>query len=324
MKTETTTDLSTIIEPRRNLSFSQLSTYQQCGLKYDLSYNQRAPREPSGAFLGGGSIHKTIERSEAEGWWLEAENFLASDSVGLAAWHRIFDVAVMEAGPTLGEITGWDERREALDRLEGKERAAAIDAGLAFVRWAGRGQGEDYPWWHKQGEFMLRRYQATRLAMLENEWSPIEGGVEMRVVANLEGVPIPVVGYLDKFLMREFVDRETGEVGDSIIVDYKSGKVGNAEPLQFATYSTLLRIARGLDVRRGVAIYLRAPDAEKRVQAVEFEGLLPNVEPLFAGLARGIEAGLYLPNPNAFCPGCSVRASCWYWSGTARGIAERT
>ncbi len=322
MTTEPATDLSTIVgtERRQHLSFSQLSVYQQCGTKYALSYVERAPREPQGAFLGGRSLHEAIQRAEQEEWWLDDDAFLASDGAAIAEFHRLFDLAVMESGPALSDLP-WRERKAALDRLEGDERAEAIASALPAIRWGGRGGGENYAWWHAQGEFMLRRYRDTRQAMEEGGWAPVEGGVEMKVLAELPGVSVPVVGYLDKFLMRE-LDRETGEVGDPAILDYKTGKIGNADPMQFATYSRLLRLSRGIETTVGIAIFLRAADAERRVQRVDFADLLPHVDELYAGLVRGIDAELFMPNPNAYCPGCSVRASCWYWNGTARGKEE--
>jgi len=272
------TDLSFIKEPRRHLSFSQLSTYSECGEKFRLRYVENVPTSPHGAFLGGRAIHKTIEESEGEVWWKDEDAFARADAVAIARFREIFDAEVEEAG------------------------------GVEAIRWGGRGQGEDVAWWHKNGEFMLRRYRLTRVAMAESGWDVVEGGVEMRVLAELPGVSVPVVGYLDKLLMHD--------AGEPVVVDYSTGRVGGKNALQFATYAALLAMSRGLEVDRGVAIYLRAPDASKRVQPVIFAELVPRIAETYAKLVRGIEAEVFVPNPSAFCKSCAVNSSCWYWTGS--------
>ena len=263
---------------RTHLSFSQLQTYQSCGKKYELSYVQRVEREPQGAFLGGTAIHRAIQEAEGYGWWLDDANVSGPTAPMVARFLEILETKVAEAG------------------------------GPGAIRWGGRGQGEDLAWWRKQGEFMCRRYVATRQAMEASGWAPITHGVEMRVEATFDEVGEPIVGYLDKFLMHE--------EGEPLIVDYKSGKIGGAEPMQFATYAALVKATRGIDVERGVAVYLRAPDAGRRVAPMRFADLTERMPRTFSVLARGIDAGLFEPNPSAFCKSCSVRAHCWYWQAT--------
>lgn len=265
-------------DPRRRLSYSQLNVFQDCGEKYRLSYVEKVPREPQGAFLGGIAVHDAIATSEAEGWWSDEDAASGPEAPIVAAFLEKFRRSVEEAG------------------------------GPEAVRWGGRGGGENQPWWEKQGEFMLRRYGATRRAMDEAGWGPIEGGVEMRVLDEIGGTP--VVGYLDKFLMHE--------MGEPAIVDYKTGRVGNASPTQFATYALLLERSRGIVVRRGIGIFLRAQEAAKRVQPVEFAGLVERMDELFAGLVEDIQAERFRVNPHAYCSSCSVRAHCWYWRATSR------
>jgi CRISPR/Cas system-associated exonuclease Cas4 (RecB family) len=264
------------IKEHRHLSFSQLSTYSSCGEKYRLRYVERVPARPQGAFLGGRAVHEAIADSEAERWWKDEANFGSPDAPAVARFREVFDREVGGAGED--------------------------------VRWGGRNQGEDYPWWVKNGEFMLRRYRATRAAMDESGWDVVEGGVEMRVITELPGVAVPVLGYLDKFLMHD--------AGDSVVVDYSTGRVGGKDALQFATYARLVEKARGFLPQRGVAIYLRAPEAAKRVQDVPFLPLVEHVDESYATLVRGIEAGVFVPNPSSFCSSCAVNSACWYYQGS--------
>jgi CRISPR/Cas system-associated exonuclease Cas4 (RecB family) len=264
------------IQEKRHLSFSQLSTYSECGEKYRLRYVEGVPTKPSGALIGGKAVHETIEVAEREDWWKDEENFFPSDAPAIATYREILERHVEEA--------------------------------TEEIRWGGRGQGEDYPWWIKNGEFMLRRYRATREAMDASGWGVVQGGVEMRVLADLPGVSVPVLGFLDKFLMHEG--------GETIIVDYSTGRVGGKNAFQFATYSRLLYLAREITCTRGVAIYLRAGDANKRVEAMQFEPLVDHMDETYANLYRGIEAELFIPNPSSFCSSCFVNQYCWSWMGS--------
>jgi putative RecB family exonuclease len=278
-----TTELEDLgVVPRPNLSYSRLHTYQDCGERYRLTYIEKVPQAPSGALITGRTIHAAIERSEHEGWWQDEAAFTQEDSPAIAYWLTITEKAIEEAG------------------------------GLEVIQWSGRKSarfpdGEDWTWWRINGQFMLRRYRLTRLAMVENGWGVVEGGVEMQVQAVLHG-GVPVVGYLDKFLMHEG--------GEPLIVDYKAGKIGNLNPYQFATYARLLKLARGIEVHRGVGVFLRAADAERRVQHVEFDGITDHMDEVYGQLARGIEAGDFMAKPSYLCGSCGVRGSCWYWVGT--------
>lgn len=277
-----------------HLSFSQLQTYLDCGVKFKLSYIDRVEREPQGALIGGSLVHRIIELSEREEWWTDEANF-ASEYVDPEG----------NVDPPGVAIRAYQH---------GLESDVAAAGGADRCRWGGRGDGEDYTWWRKQGEFMLRRYQATREAMDGDGWDAIDGGTEMRVEANLPGVSTPVVGYLDKFLMHAD--------GEPVIVDWKTGRIGNADPRQFATYSRLILETTGVVVEKGVAVFLRAADAGRRVGKVNFAKLVERMPESYADLVRGIEAGIFAPRPSDFCKSCSVRASCWYWQATNPGGGE--
>lgn len=264
------------IAGRSHLSFSQLNVFHDCGLKYDLSYVSKAPRRASGAFIGGIATHKAIEISEREGWWVDAENFASPDGVAIEVFETVLHDKVRDAG-------GEDE-----------------------VDWA-KGGGEALRWWEITGASFMRRYAMTRQAMASTGWGAIDE-TEIRFDLELEGVPVPITGYLDKFLMHEG--------GEPLILDWKTGRIGSASPLQFATYARMIEAARGITVERGVAVFLRANDSDRRVQDITFADLRPRIDELYAHLATSIDAGTYLPNPGAWHSSCSVRESCWYWKAT--------
>lgn len=50
-----------VVQPR-SASYSQLSTFAQCGKSYELAYVLRVPRRPGVYFPAGTAVHKAIER----------------------------------------------------------------------------------------------------------------------------------------------------------------------------------------------------------------------------------------------------------------------
>lgn len=273
---------------RDHTSFSQLDTYSSCGQKFYLQRVAKVPQRAAGALIGGRLIHAVIEESERLGWWHDVGNFAqqAYDPTGppppepaaLALYNASLDAEVAKAG------------------------------GVEEIQWSGRDGGEDLQWWRKQGEFMLRRYQVTREAMDVGGWGAIEDQTEMRVETKIPGLSVSIVAYLDKFLMHES--------GEATIVDWSTGKIGGKTALQFATYAAVILATRGLRVTRGVPVYLRAADAARRVQVIEFAGLVDRIGPMYADMERGIAAGIFSPHPSWLCRSCGVREHCWFWQAT--------
>jgi len=269
--------LAGILPGGPHLSVSQLGTYHDCSLKYDLKYRQHVEREPCGPMIAGIAIHHAIEISEQAGWWQDPENTQGLESPTCDVFLAMLEDSVRKAG------------------------------GPSVVRWGGRGGTEDMEWWRYNGVFMLQRYQAAREAMAENGWGAVEDQTEYQVKANVPGVARPIIGYLDKFLMHE--------VGEPLILDWKTGKVGNANPMQFATYARLLELIRGIHVTRGTAVFLRATTAQAAIKHMTFLPLVQRVDEIFAAMERSMDAGVFTPNTKAWCSTCEVRASCWYWQG---------
>jgi hypothetical protein len=46
----------------RARSYTQLSTYADCGKRFELAYERRVPRRPGVWFPAGTALHKSIER----------------------------------------------------------------------------------------------------------------------------------------------------------------------------------------------------------------------------------------------------------------------
>ena len=271
------TTLGVVRDQGPHLSVSQLNSYHDCSLKYQLKYVDRVPKEASGAMIAGIAVHRAIEACELEGWWPDAELFQGPAAPGPATFLQVFHTLIRDArGP---------------------------------IRWGGNPSGsENADWWDFNGVIQMQRYQHARVAMAGNGWGVAEDRTEYRVEVQFDGVSRPVVGYLDKFLVHEG--------GEPIIVDWKTGKVGYADPMQFATYARALEIVRGIHVTRGMAIFLRAAKAASAVRHMVFTDLIPRVDGIYAAMERSMDAGVYTPNTKAWCDTCEVRESCWYFKGS--------
>ena len=60
--------MSTVTLPSA-LSWSQLSTWADCGEKWRLSKLERVPEIPQGALIAGREIHAAIAQAEPESMW---------------------------------------------------------------------------------------------------------------------------------------------------------------------------------------------------------------------------------------------------------------
>lgn len=264
-----------------HVSYSQLDTYQSCSEKFKLRYIFKVPpSDISGALIGGRVVHEAIEWAEERGLWQDAgmnpdtlRDF--NEEILLERFHELLLGTVLVA------------------EIEGKP-----------IVWSGKGNGEDFLWWSHQGEFMLRRYRRIRQKWITEGIDAVEGvSTEIAVEAMIGGTLVK--GYVDKMLMHDG--------GEPIVVDWKTGKIGNASPFQFATYAALLRRARGITVTRGLAVFLRAADDGRMVQDMFFEELVDRMDQMYGTLVRGLEAEIFTPNPSWMCKGCDVRRECWYW-----------
>lgn len=358
--------MATVMEPRAaetgatprgsmaELSYSQMNVLLDCGEKFRLSYGhrlglfeERVPREPQGSFLGGITIHEQIEVAEREEDWPDRTRFAAGGKA-LERFHRALDAKLSDQWfpcpdcAETGEVPDLaSDTMVVCPRCDGERTLR----GEAAVRWGGRGQGENLAWWHKQGEFMLRRYQETRTDLDRQGFRVVPDGIEMKVVAELpscvlcngragahqaddhEFTPRRVVAYLDAFLALdagataadsiEYVDRGTAEIltGKPVVVDYKTGQVGRAGPFQPATYAWMVENAGpGVVVDDGLMIYLRAADEAKRLQWYDLRSLKPRVPETYDAIARMQETGLFIPNPDGWHDSCSVRHACSYYA----------
>lgn len=201
------------------VSWSQLSTYAQCGFKYKANYRDHVPQEPQGPFLGGRAIHDAIEWGEPQGYWQED---------GTVEWVIA------------------DARRRF-------EAMVADEGGPDNIRWGGRKDrdgrpGEDYRWWMFNLGLMAKAWAGTRRLDVINGLEFVEESTEFEV-----NVTLP-----SGTLLKVRIDAAMFETADGIVVrDYKAGRIGGAEVKQLGIYGWALREGPGWDVAFGEFAYLR-------------------------------------------------------------------
>lgn len=265
--------IEAVSKPKRpvHVSWSQLSTYTECSLKYRLSYIDHFAKTPQGALIGGSAVHAAIEFAEAERLWAEEKKM---------AWVNQRGLSEFEAGV---------------------EKAGGPDA----IRWAGRKDqdgvpNEGYVWWQHQLPVMLKRYAGIRNLDELNGLRLMPNGSEMEVGVTLpSGRPLKL--YVDAFFMAD-------EDGQFVVRDWKTGKVSRAVSKQPVIYAWAIREALGWTCSRVELAYLKTGAGE--VVGHDVAHLIDSVPGWFAKADVGIEAAIFEPEPGWYCEGCQVKSGC--------------
>jgi hypothetical protein len=265
--------------------------WNECHQKYRLYYVDKFGRDPSGFFLGGIAIHKTIEEAYRQGW------FTPTDSV-------FFD-------PFQSGNPGWEFYLKTITEL------VEAKGGPDAIRWSGKPSGkwpngEDFDWWRsEEPRSMLVRaswvaqQDLTDGRILYEKDAPLEG-LEMTLMPIMESTGREVKVVLDSFLMLD--------AGEPLIRDWTTG--WDKSPMQAATYAWAVGKALGIKVDRAQYIFLREPKAADGIQDLDVSGLVPLVEQLYLAFEAEREEALgsdrFPINPGKHCNWCPVRAGCDY------------
>lgn len=86
-----------------------------------------------------------------------------------------------------------------------------------------------------------------------------------------------------------------------------------ATALQLATYAILASEQLGIEVTKGAFYLAEKGELSQIIDLSKFTH--ENVGGMYDSARRGIEAGVYLPNPNAFCSTCPVKQYCGLYGG---------
>lgn len=269
-----------------HLSWSSVSTYSECGVKWLLSRGFKVPESTWYATLAGSAIHKITEdadRAEAAGIPSERQLNFAPD------FKSAFDAAIKKA----------TEAGKAI-KPSGKV--------LKSVSVTGGPNKKDYDWWLHFGPIFVQKWmdfkasKGWRIAIMPDGSPGIEVGFEIELAG------VPVVGYIDRVY--------TMSDGSIIVMDLKTGAVPSGS-LQLVTYSAGLREAYGWEADWGV-FWSPGNSADNGLLSEPIE--LPKwnherITQMYAQALTGIKAGVFLPHVTNLCRGCTVRDHCWAVKG---------
>ena len=84
--------------------------------------------------------------------------------------------------------------------------------------------------------------------------------------------------------------------------------------LQLATYAVLMSKKLGIPIQHGAFYLAEKGELSSIIDLSKYTGA--HIESMYDDARRGIEAGVYIPNPNAFCSTCPVKMYCRLYGNT--------
>ena len=266
-------------EPCFHLSYSQISTYLGCGLKYRFNYVEKRPYERISASLFlGSAIHLAIER-----YYQTIRN---------------------------------KETREQLSVLEEMvEHSLAVDCDLTDVPVIFKQEAPDRQSLINQGKGLIRMFYES-VDLTGYEIVSVEMPVSARIY-NEEGEPTDfrLVGAIDLLLRDEngelvIVDNKTAARAKS--------QADVDEDLQFSAYSFLL-VSTGIAfARSNIKCRMDVLRKTKTPKLEQYHSIrTPDARLRFSKIANavlaGISAGVFIPNSGWLCADCQFSNACRQW-----------
>lgn len=255
-------------------SFTQLTTFLECGEQYRLKYIEKHREQPAVWSVGGTAFHTCAE------WYLRGD-LVGEDRVA-NAWQLAWDLALQENVTKLPEGVDPDPRTW---------RAAARGTETTYW-WQVQGPRmvlDFIEWWGKSG---LRVYDwVDETPALETELLVQIGGVDVRAIP--DALVVDEHGQLD-------------------VLDYKSGRsdgVAKKDPFQLAVYAAAVEVSLGLKPTWGLFYGTRRAQAYPHDLT---RWSVQQIGDTFGDFDAKEIAGIYKPNPGTHCRFCGVRDHCQY------------
>lgn len=273
-------------------SFSQLSSFEECGARYALDTDDRPA------------------------WW----------NVGGTAFHNaamLLNQAVTHPGVQDALV---DRNDAALWSVELDKEIARVrdESGIDPDHWRAANKGtEHYDWWRVEGPVMVEKYRTWLAGMLDKGWRIATDATSKPMVEyetsfyvpqdNWTSSPNGSAGYvkvdnvIDLVLTRPNESRPADP--EYLIVDLKSGAKAPTSNLQLAFYHWALASMRAGTRAKGC--YYLARRGETTAPA-DLAAAYPwhDLAARIVAMDQQERAGLYIPRPNMFCRACPAARIC--------------
>ena len=258
-------------QPAQHASYSSISSWSQCGLKYKLTKIDGYLEQPAWWSVGGSAVHKATE------WWdIGAHQELSTEDLFVAAFS---DEVKQQEKFTLTKCDTWRSSRN-----------------------------QDEAWWMANGPGMVQTYidwrEQTRWQILDipgSDGQPDLIGVELPVDVELGGMPLK--GYIDRVFATA--------AGEVVILDIKTGARKPDSALQLGFYRAGLELQYGITADLGGYFMNRKKAGEQLIVEGLQQYTTAYVSRFVAGFKSARESGVFLPHVTSFCKSCGVAAQCW-------------
>lgn len=267
-------------EDLKHWSWSQLTTLEDCGLRYRLQRIEKLPQVPAWALVGGRAFHAAAEAFDRSA---DLDAPLDADALWREHFHATIAAEAAESGIPMGaDGSGW--------------RASKAGA-------------EGYTWWLINGSRMFSDYVTMRRAEL-GSLSPL--------VVNEDGAPVieweysrEVPGPLGLLPVTGVIDRGYVRHDDAALLvrDLKTGSTP-VDMAQLGEYAQAIVpagshpppvLGQVYDARRN-----------KLSEPIDLLATYPGEEYSYRYHAAESQrrGGVYSPRKSSFCGGCAVRYAC--------------
>jgi hypothetical protein len=281
----------------KHWSYSQLSSMDECEVKYAADKIFGKPRLPQWSLVGGKALHAAIEIFEREMLSRTMLTGLEGDAWRKQAWDDAFTAAIVET---------------------------VDESNIMPDDWrAANGGKENFDWWRVEGEHMLKLYVEQRFAGIA---AAQRAGTQPRRLFGLGDPTAPVLelelsigveGPMGSLEFKAILDQAwLCHDGTLLIVDIKTGR---QLPSAFDTFqlgSQAMVLAKHIGIQ-APAPFVKACyyDARKGIYTTPIEALARHPMAELAYRVHTAEArrrgGIYRPYVSTRgCTGCGVRKLC--------------
>ena len=267
-----------------HFSYSQLTSFSQCGERYRLEKIEKIPQTPSVWSIAGSTIHQVTE--DLDKYWI----------MGVTP-------------PPVDELIEkyWDEnyKRETLD----------IPDELLTLR---QSRNEGIEWWQEQMPKHIKNWTDWRDESGWIIWADGDNlGIELPVKA-MVGEKHETVGYIDRVMVTPegqvvVLDLKSGRNAPKAPL-----QLGIYSILMGLDYGITPPLGAYFHTRTVVPRAKKDPTRHGTlIGPYDLDGFTPKLlERMVSSLAKAREHDVYMPNVSNLCPSCSVNTECYAFQAT--------